>query len=352
MFSVQAYTEDAMTKVRTLSVAVVGFFAFASMARADPPPLMTPADDDPNIRFDPDGVPLNITKKQAVRATPEEIAAYRKQRAQAAADKDWLLRAYEKQLQTHEATSSTEDQRANPYQELSSDKDLAKLAGVPSSQDGDEDGKPLPRAGDGHSEHTDAAQHSGSNSPNPISGPFGSTFLKPMITPLAAPEAAGLGDFYATLPVAGLSPFDSANPQPMPPSRVSVLPEGPTETDIETPGMIAAEKNPLTDPNTADLTLDVLPGESVDHARAHQDIYSTLQLPTLMDSDQLHRAQAAELNPPVAKKPPGTDQTGTAAAVPDKPKLPDFDAPVPINQMPVITPIRAPIAGPYDILNR
>jgi hypothetical protein len=341
-----------MMKARYFLVAVLGFFAFASVTRADPPPLMTPADDDPNIRFDPDGVPLNVTKKAAARATPEEIAAYRKQQDQAAADKDWLLRTYEKQLQTHDVTSSTEDQRANPYQELSLNKDLAKLAGLPSLQDYDADGRPLSRAGDAPSGHTDAELHPGSTSPKQDAGLFGSTFLRPMIMPLGAPEAAGLGNFYATLPVAGLSPFYGANPPSRAPARAPVRPDDPTDIDIETPGMIAAEKNPLADPSTSDLTLNVLPGESIDHAKAHQDNYSKLQLPILMDADQMHRAQAADLNPPVAKKADGADQTATAAPAPDKAKLPDYDVPVPISQLPVITPIRAPIADPYDILNR
>ena len=40
--------------------------------------------------------------------------------------------------------------------------------------------------------------------------------------------------------------------------------------------MVAAEKNPLTDTGTPDLTLDILPGESVEQAKAHQETTPSL----------------------------------------------------------------------------
>src|SRR5882762_9970537 len=114
MFSQQAYTRGAMKKACCVSMAMAGFIAFVSTVHADTANITPPADDDPDVRYDPDGVPLNITQKKPQRATPEEMAAGRKAREQASLDKDWLLRAYEKQLQTHSSTSTAVDRNANP----------------------------------------------------------------------------------------------------------------------------------------------------------------------------------------------------------------------------------------------
>jgi hypothetical protein len=353
-----------MKKVRYVCAATFGLIALAGVAQADPDTtdsatVMTSPEDAPTVHYDPDGVPLAVTEKQPRRATPEQIAAYRKEMAKAAADKDWLLRAYEKQLQTHEAagTTATEFSNANPYAEFSANKDLAKLAGLPDLQDDDADEKPLPRTGNDASDHSSAGLHPGSSPLStraPASQPFGSSFLRPMITPLSAPDAAGLSNFYSSLPVAGLTPYyatDPSTPAPPVPARASVVPDDTADHDIDTPGMIAAEKDPLADPNTSDLTLDVLPGESVEHAKAHQDnTDALLQLPQAMDADEFHRAQESELNPPVPKNALA-NQSAAPTPAPPKP-ADDYDAPVPISKFPTIAPVHAPIANPYDILNR
>jgi hypothetical protein len=338
-----------MKKGSSLSAAVLGFIAFAGIAHADPPEL---DGGDPDIRYDRDGVPLSVTQKPVDRPTSQQIAAARKQQVQAALDKDWLLRGYEKQLQARAAANATQEPSANPYLEISANKDLAKLAGMPDLEADDSD-KPLYRAADDQPDHPSASLHPGSSQPKAETGPFGSSFLRPLITPLSAPQAAGLDNFYASLPVAGLSPFYGGNPQaqgPVPASRVSIIPDETKENDIDTPGMIAAEKNPLQDPGTSDLTLDVLPEESIEHARAHQDnSESLLQLPIAVDADQLHRAQAASLTPTGAKSI-GAQQTAATPA-PAKP-ADDQDEPMPATKIPVINPVRAPIASPFDILNR
>jgi hypothetical protein len=342
-----------MKKGCSLSAAILGFIAFACVAPADPTEPTGPDGGDPNIRYDRDGVPLTVTQKQADRATPEQIAAARKQQIQAALDKDWLLRGYEKQLQARAAASANQDPSANPYLEISANKDLARLAGMPDLEADDSD-KPLLHATEEQPDRPAATLHPGSTQPQAETGPFGSSFLRPMITPLSAPEAAGLNNFYASLPVAGLSPF-YGNPQtqgPAPASRVSVIPDETKDDDIDTPGMIAAEKNPLQDPSTSDLTLDVLPEESIEHARAHQDnSEALLQLPVAIDADQLHRAQAASLNPPVAQSI-GAQQTAATAPAAKPTPVEDQDEPMQAAKIPVINPVRAPIASPFDILNR
>jgi hypothetical protein len=345
-----------MKRVRSSLLAIVGLLAFVPSLRAEDPPLTTPPDDDPNIRFDPDGIPLNLTQKKAQRATPDEIAAYRKKQQQAALDKDWMLRAYEQQLKTHAATSSQQDQNANPYQEVSANKDLAKLAGL-QGYDADSDNSKLTyRLSTGSANHPAPALHPPVTPPKNTATPFGSSFIKPMITPLAGPDSSGLDSFFGTAKGVGTSTYSSANPAPQdaaPKPRASALKDDAAVPELESPGAIAAGRDALTDPATTELTLDVLPGESIEHAKAHQDNESSLQLPMVMDAEELHRQQAASLTPPVAKSADATaTKNATAAATPAQEPLPDYHAPVPAAAFPVITPVHAPIGNPYDILNR
>jgi len=99
-----------------------------------------------------------------------------------------------------------------------------------------------------------------------------------------------------------------------------------------------------------DLTLDVLPGETPEQAKAHQDGNLKLELPLPMDANQLHQQQASTLSIPGATK---TAQAATPTPAPAKPaSTDDEDAPLQVNKAPVINPIRPAIANPYDILNR
>jgi hypothetical protein len=303
-------------------VAVLGFFAFSAIASADPDST------DPNLQYDADGVPVSIMKPKAPRLSPAEIAALHKQQVQAAQDKDWLVRDYEKQLKMN---SSADEQSSNLYYQLSANKDLAKLAGLP---DIDDDGTTDTNVQPVHNTTAMRTHATGATAQ-----PAGSA-LKPFITPMGAPAVVGLPNFYATL--GGAS---GATPAKAPTSsRTSVI-EDPT--DIETPGMIAAQKNP--NPDTLDLTLDVLPGESVDHARAHQDNDQLLTLPLPPGAEQLHRAQAVALNPDGLAPLPVTP---TTPAQPKPMPVNDEDAPLPVSKTPVLSPVRAPIGNPYDILNR
>ena len=115
--------------------------------------------------------------------------------------------------------------------------------------------------------------------------------------------------------------------------------------------MTAEKKDPLADMSSADLTLDILPGESIEKARAHQDNFKAeLALP--MDADQLHRQQAATTKPATVAKA-ATDKPAQPTPPPDPTKpADDPDAPTPVSQVPQINPVRAPIANPFDILRR
>jgi hypothetical protein len=252
-------------------------------------------------------------------------------------------------MQLHSTSRSPDGQSANLYYQLSSNKELAKLAGLPELTVNDQDNE------------SSSTYRTGATSPAPgstklrsdgISRPSSDTvwngnLLKPLVMPLSAPEAAGLHNFYASLPTSMASPMSGSHPQPAAAPTEDQIQDS---SDIETPGMIAAEKDPLMDPSATDLTLDVLPGETAAQARADQADKSKLELPTPMDAEQLHKSQAASLSVPGAQS---TAQNPAPAQVAPKPiPVNEEDAPLPVSKEPPISPVRSPIANPYDILNR
>ena len=338
-----------MKIARYLPMAILGLFVIALRASADPS-ASDPADNPyaPYTKSDADGVPLSVTQPQSRRFSPEEIRAIRKLQEQAALNKNWLLRTYEQQLQAHAAANSSGEQDANLYYQLSSNKELAKLAGLPPLDIGTQDSKTPYRIGATPSDQPAVKLRGDASSTATGDSPSHGNLFKPLVTPLSAPEAAGLHNFYSSpfLPFSTSASLPGSPPKPPPAPSAD---QSQDSSDIETPGMIAAEKNPLTDTSAPDLTLDVLPGESIEHAKAHQDNNTTLlELPLPMDANQLHKAQALALSVPSL---PNTAQTPAPAPVKAVP-INDEDAPLPVSKIPQINPVRAPIANPYDILNR
>jgi hypothetical protein len=332
-----------MKTARYLSVAMLGLFVVTTRASADP--TASAAGDDPYTQSDPDGVPLSVTRPQPNRPSQEDLKAIHKQQEKAALNNNWLLRDYEQQLRTHAAAKSSGEQDANLYYQLSSNKDLAKLAGLP-ALDSESQGSTSPyRTGAVHSGQGPVTLRADASSAATSGFPSRGNLFKPLITPLSAPDAAGLHNFYSSLPVAMGSPLVGSLPKTPP---MLTADQSHDSSDIETPGMVAAEKDPrMNNKNISDLTLDILPGESIEQAKAHQDNNTKLELPLPMDAAQLHRAQAVTLSVPGANAAP------TAAPAPDKPiPIDDQDAPLPVSKTPQINPVRSPIANPYDILNR
>jgi hypothetical protein len=263
----------------------------------------------------------------------------------AALNKDWLLRTYEQQLQAHTAAAnSPEDQNANLYYELSSNKDLAKLAGLPAADADGQNGAGAYRTGVAPSDHGGATLRSDASSTGPGNLSSQGDLLKPLVTPLSAPDAAGLRNFYAPLSISMASPLSGFPKMSPAPKRG----QSEDSSDMETPGMVAAEKDPLTDTSALDLNLDTLPGETAEQARAHQESESNLTLPVPMNADQLHQEQAATLSVSGAKKAAPTAVTAPVKPAPTE----DPDAPLSVDKALQINPVRAPIANPYDILNR
>lgn len=330
-----------MKIARYLSIPMLGLFVVTTGASADPSSSDT--SDSPYTQTDPDGVPLSVTQPQSRQLSRSELNAIHQQQQQAALNKDWLLRSYEKQLAAHAADQSPADQDTNLYYQLSSDKELAKLAGLP--------------ALDSDSQDITTPYLTGASDPASVklrtdtsptaNGGFSShnNLFKPLITPLSAPNALGLNNSSPALPVAMAMPlFGGILPQPV---AVPSADQPQDSSDLETPGMIAAKKDPLMDISSSDLTLDVLPGETIEQARVHQNNNTKLELALPMNAEQLHNQQPAPSTVPSAPKTAKTPPAPVNAA-----PIEDPNAPEPVSKSPQITPVRAPIANPFDILNR
>jgi len=324
-----------MKATRYLPISMLGFF----LAMAGP--VAASSDSDPNdnssAEYDPAGVPTSVTHPQPKQLTQEDIENSRKQQEQAERDRNWLLLNYEQQLQARDKANASKDQSGNLYYQLSSNKEMAKLAGLPSIDSQE--------ATTGTVHASPSAVSLRADAPSTGLSLSHADLFKPLVTPLSAPEAAGLHNFYSSLasPFSGIS---STVPQASPGYKTDQYEES---LDLETPGMVAA-KNPLTDTSHADLTLDVLPGESIEQAQAHQDSNAKLELQGPMDADQLHKQQTGALSPPTA---PNASKT-TAANPAPTPAVPTADpsAPTPVSEAPQVNPVRGPIANPYDILDR
>lgn len=339
-----------MKIVRYLPVALLGLYLAAPGASADP--ISSTPDDSAYAQDDADGVPLVVRQRQPQQLSPEQIEAIHKRQGQAAQDKDWLVRGYEQQLQTHPAVNSAQDQNSNLYYELGANKELAKLAGLPVlSLDGADSASTVSsRAGTPSSEQgTNLRSDDSSTEAAPTHDPL----FRPLFSSSAAPKASGSHSLYSPLSFSltpTISFFGKQTPRTRPQPKTD---QSDDSSDLDTPGLVAAEKDPLMDMSNTDLTLNVLPGETADEAKARQESNNTVELPLPMDADRLHEAQAAALSVPGA--PTGTNPAQTQPTVPPivKPvQVDDQDTPLPVSKVPPINPVRSPIANPYDILDR
>ncbi len=320
-------------------------------AIADPNILPSNVTDNPYAQSDPDGVPLTVTQGRTQRPpTPAEIDAFRKQQEQAAYDKNWLLRSYEEQLRLHDPQGSGKeaDSDANLYYQLSLNKDITKLVRLPdASTDSTDNGSALKVNASPTGTHPTTLRTDPDTKPESLS----LSNYKPLITPMSALDAVTQHDNFSTFkPSTPFSPFADDNTQPAPAPKAA--PDSNLDSvDMETPGMVSAKKD-LSDPDLSDLTLDTLPGETADQARARIEMNQDPHLPVLMDADELHREQAATLSPAGMKQLPAALTTGTATPPVAQPVPQVDEAPMPVSKMQQINPVRAPIANPYDYLNR
>jgi len=331
-----------MKKTQRLWHSMLGLLLVATGAAAAP---ASDSSGEENIysQLDPDGIPLVVTQGQAKKPTQAEIDDYRKQVDRAAENKNWLLRSYQQQQELRNKANGAGDDSANLYLEISSNKALAKLAGLPET---DPTSASLRTGTDPGTSGAALRKDSTLHTDRPLTST--DSLSRPLITPLSANPTAST--FAAPPPLLMTSPFGGILPQTTSPATTPAA-QSQEISDLETPGMTAEKKDPLAEMSSADLTLDILPGESIGEARAHQDNFKAeLSLP--MDANQLHKQQDAETKPPTAAKP-ATAKTADTTPPPTQTKPEDDpNAPMPVSQVPQINPVRAPIANPFDILHR
>jgi hypothetical protein len=310
---------------------LLGFFAVTSSAFADPSPG---GNVDVYTQTDPDGVPLSVTHAQSKAPTREQVDAYNKQQQQADQDKNWLVNGYEQQREAHAASDASQGQQSDFNSQSTVNKDLAPLGGISS----DANGKSTAAS---QSDNRDHPNQTGDGSRNAA---FTGSSLKPfsyapLVNPLSQSVNLGLNSYFPNLSASAPAPSKRNDTR---------------DSDLDTPGMIAAKKDPLLDITAgSDPNLEALPGESIQDAREHQTDYGKLQLP--MDSDQLHATQAAARSAPMKPAgPAGPSNAQTSKTIPVAKPIPinQDDAPQPVNSAPVISPVRPAIANPFDILNR
>jgi hypothetical protein len=337
-----------MKKAGFLSLSVLALLALPGGIRAD---SNTSDAANPYVQVDPDGVPLSVTHPEPSSLTHEQVAALEQEAAKEERDRNWLIIGYEQQVRTHSHDSAEKDHAPNLYLQLTMDKNLSKLAGLEAIETSEpEDGGPAL-----HAAPTPSSPSTTALRPET---PKASGAFTPLVGPLSPFSATATQSF--SIPI-----YSTSIPSILAPSRDGVVsadqPPAPTPApapaehstsyteamDLQTPGMVAAKDNSLGE--TPDLSLDALPGETGDQARAREAASRPAALPQMMDADQLHQGQALKVKVPSAGN--GTN-TVSAPAQPQPVTVNPADAPVPVTQQQQISPVRPPNASPYDILNR
>ncbi len=307
---------------------LVAFFLFyggvAVTIHADPD---SSADNENPAAHDPDAVP-RAAYVEAARALPH-VQAKETRDASATREKDqnWLVQGYEQQMQARALEQGNHD--VNLYAELSDNKDLAKLAGLSNSNPMLAPATGL-LTGPGTSSPTLSLRPDASLTSVKVPAASFTTSnpaFKPFITPLGETEAAGLHNFYSSIPALSATAL---------PQTTSSANADPGALDI--PGMTAAESDP-TKRAELDLSLDSLPGNMSPGAKENQNL--SLDLPVATNTERLQKQSDTTLNTPGKRK--------TIAPLPINPRLlqPISDT---AQMVPDPPPVRGQVDDPYDIL--
>jgi len=303
----------------------------------------------PYANVDPDGVPLAITQGSSSRPSPAQQAELtQKQQELESRARNWLLLDYQRQFKRN-PENATLNQTLNMYLQLSMNKDLSAVASdanPPSSH------APAP---------TLHATPNGASAQNTMSLRPDSTPSKLTFTPLISPfnssyassasQPFGSGAYSTKLP-SSLAPTGALNAPPpaaaaapAPHRSLSDLPASSTETiDMQTPGMIADKTNPL--PGMPSLNLDSLPDPTATSAQEQAELP---QIREPVDADLLHQEMTAKAAP---AQPTGATKKQTPQPPVAPPAPPPPEEPMPISKQPQLSPVHAPVASPFDMLNR
>lgn len=300
--------------------------------------------------YDPDAqIESALTKSQSSQSRQSNraviLAAEQRRRAKDQENSDWLLRSYEEQLRAR-STNSSKNDGTNIYYEIGSDRNLSKLAGITMFDPNNSaqtlnvhmamanPGKdaltlrpdPLPSS-------AFAGQPTSEKNPAPFFKSYASTVT----------GFASLHNSYAT-PSSGMQQFFPKGETPViKPPLPSYTRLNSDPTAIETPGMIAAENNPLLDKDASNFSLDRLPGESVSEAKAHQENLTLVEPPRVTDVSQLQKLRDT------ATKAPGSIKLAPPAPI--NPILLKFQEDPPVTAPPP-SPIRTPVNDPRDMTFR
>jgi hypothetical protein len=303
-----------MRRVRLLAV-----FALAGgtgALRADPPDTENPA------AYDPDATPRAYTEKPHAE-THESAHSTATTQAPAPQKDDWLLRTYEEQLQAR-ALADGQSQNNNLYNEITSNPDLARAAGIAPAT-------PVPSAAAADLRAGIGSAPLALRSDAPAAGPVKADSVKsagnvfnPVLAPLDPNEANALHSLFSSL--SSFSATASATPDL----------ESPDSSALDVPGMTAAESDPVKKAEL-DLTLDRAPDEATGTAKPQRDL--ALAMPA-DDAAHLQREQATTA--------PG--QRKTTSPVPINPLLLKETESDTAHMVPDPPPIRARVDDPYDIL--
>jgi len=334
-----------MRTVRYVTALMV-IYAVIATVRAYSEPIPDESSRESSL-YDPDAqFSGTISKKQPSRA--ELVDAEQQQQARDQANNTWLLRSYEEQLRTR-APNSAKDDNANLYYRISSDKNLAQLAGLPAFNLNNPEPTvdvhlSLNTNGDpgksGVTLHSDLPTLTNNRSTaNQSTAP-----QKPSLTikPLnwESNNYASLHNSYAT-PNSSIEQF---LPQAEGLPHHPYVRQDSDPTALDTPGMTAAENDPVMSRNVPTLSLDLLPNETVPAARAHEENLTLLDPPKATNLDQIQKLDDSTL------KPPG--EVKTAPPVPLNPVLLKLKYEDPPVTAPPPPPIRTQIDDPRDMTFR
>jgi hypothetical protein len=305
--------------VARLVLTLLAGGAFVAVSRADDPSSQVLSATDKLSLQDGDGTPLIISHPEAKEASPSEIAAARQRAQQAASNQDWLLNSYE-QLEQKKANASG-DQSNNLYYRIASDKNLAKLAGV-SPIDVPIDTSTALKTGSTGAGHNSLGLRPDTLPSNTTPSP--TSPIMPLITPLGAANAAGLHNFYSSLPA--IVPTQK---------KTDIDP-----SDLDMPGKMAADSDPMAKDK---LSFDSLPDDTASIKTLH-DPSASRALPLTTNMAQIQKLTDATLTAP------GTVKTVTSPNVSTLQLKLAADPPPPKLVAPVSSG-HASIANPYSILD-
>ena len=190
-----------MKNARTLAVLILAMVANAAIVRADAPHDVMefdPAAEPPDMS-DPNFVPDVFKNPPKPDPTPEQIAAVEEAEKKEAENKNWLLRGYEQQLQSRQAepTNGAPAEGTDLLATLSSDKDLAKAAGIePLDVTSTPELNPL-TGEDGQKPKVDLRSDPSLDDPLASANSKSASLFKPLITPLESPGTAQVDAPYA-----------------------------------------------------------------------------------------------------------------------------------------------------------